>query len=241
MSGVITRLSPGCREFPPGESALKKPNGLLAIGGDTEPDTLLAAYRQGIFPWYSQGEPILWWSPDPRMVLFPACVHISRSLWRRLRRGDFQVTADTAFAEVVQNCAAAGRTATWISDELRQSFERLHQRGLAHSVEVWRGEELAGGLYGLALGGCFFGESMFSKVPDASKVALVCLCRQMEAWGITLIDCQVSNPHLASMGAVEISRQEFLDRLGRHLKQPGREGPWREIQLPADCADGKIG
>ena len=142
---------------------------------------------------------------------------------------------------MVQNCAAAGRTATWISDELRQSFERLHQRGLAHSVEVWRGEELAGGLYGLALGGCFFGESMFSKVPDASKAALVCLCRQMEAWGITLIDCQVSNPHLASMGAVEISRQEFLERLGRHLKQPGREGPWREIQLPADCADGKMG
>jgi len=226
MSGVIARLSPGCRDFPPGEAALKKPNGLLATGGDLEPDTLLAAYRQGVFPWFSKGEPILWWSPDPRMVLFPARVHVSHSLRQQLRRGDFRVTADTAFVSVMQNCAAADRSDTWLSDELRASFKALHRRGLAHSLEVWRGEELAGGLYGLALGGCFFGESMFTKISNASKVALVCLCRQMEKWGMTLIDCQVSNAHLASMGAVEIPRQEFLARLVRHLELPGQEGQW---------------
>ena len=226
MSGVITNLPPGCREFPPLDTALEEPNGLLAAGGDLEPDTLLAAYRQGIFPWYGAQEPILWWSPEPRMVLFPKRIHISRSLRRKLRQDVFRVTADTAFASVVRSCAVTGRPATWISDELRLSFETLHRRGLAHSLEVWQGDELAGGLYGLALGSCFFGESMFSRVADASKVALVHLCQQLEKQDITMIDCQVSNSHLVSLGAVEIPRSEFLARLARHLEQPERKGRW---------------
>lgn len=208
--------------FPSAATALRNPDGLLAAGGALSPGWLLAAYRRGIFPWYSDDQPILWWSPDPRMVLFPEALKVRRSLAKRLRHGGFKVTADRAFGAVMSACAAPrqGQPGTWITDEMRAAYERLHALGAAHSVEVWHDGRLAGGLYGVALGPIFFGESMFTRVPDASKVALVHLARTMAAAGGRLIDCQMHTPHLASLGARDIARAEFIGYLEEWLGKP---------------------
>ena len=197
--------------FPPTEQALEYPEGLLAAGGDLSPARLVNAYRRGIFPWYSDDQPILWWSPAPRCVLYPQHVHVSRRLRRRYNQGHFSLTVDQAFSQVIEACAEPreDQAGTWITDEMLLAYIRLHKLGIAHSVETWVDGELAGGIYGLALGRIFFGESMFSKRGDASKITLVALCRQLQQWNFTLLDCQVSNPHLLSMGAEDISRDEF--------------------------------
>lgn len=201
--------------FPSPNLALKEPNGLLAFGGDLSPERLLLAYEQGIFPWFNEDEPPLWWSPAPRMVLYPADIKISRSLNKRLKREEFQVSFDTCFAKVINQCAISRQatTGTWISADIQTAYNQLHQQGYAHSVEVWQDKQLVGGLYGLALGGIFFGESMFSQVSDASKIALVKLSQHLQQQGFSLIDCQVYSDHLASLGAAEISRELFLQTL----------------------------
>jgi leucyl/phenylalanyl-tRNA--protein transferase len=195
---------------------LASPEGLLAVGGDLTPARLLLAYSLGIFPWYGRGEPLLWWSPDPRCVIFPGEVHVSRRLARTLRQQRFAVTCNRAFNTVVAACAETrlqDGEETWLVPEMRAAYRRLHALGYAHSVEVWQDGELAGGLYGVALGKFFFGESMFHHAPDASKVALVSLCRHLAAQRFELFDCQVPNPHLFRMGAIQLSRAAFLDRL----------------------------
>lgn len=215
--------------FPPPELASRE--GLLAVGGDLRPERLLEAYRRGIFPWYNEGQPILWWSPDPRAVLAPGDIKVSRSLRKRLRARQFRVSFDAAFAQVIDACAAPRRppfeSGTWITAEMRAAYLELHRLGYAHSVEAWQGDALAGGLYGVALAGAFFGESMFSRAADASKVALVWLARQLERWGYTLIDCQLPSAHLESLGARAVPRREFLAQLGRALARPARPAPWR--------------
>lgn len=215
--------------FPAPETALVEPNGLLAIGGTLAPGRLELAYRAGVFPWYSDDQPILWWSPDPRAVFPPAGLHISRSLRRRLRRGKRHATADTAFEAVIDACAAprAYSDGTWITGAMRRAYCRLFERGIAHSVEVWEGDELAGGVYGVSLGGAFFGESMFSRRTDGSKMALAWLIAQLRRWRIDLIDCQLPNAHLESLGAITLPRATFLARLDAALEQPTRAGPWR--------------
>ena len=202
-------------DFPPPESALTEPNGLLAAGGDLSPQRLIAAYVQGIFPWYAPGEPILWWSPDPRMVLFPAEFKVSQSLRKTLRLGQYEVRFDSAFREVMQACAAPreGANGTWIHEEMIAAYCELHRLGYAHSVETWMDGELVGGLYGMALGRMFYGESMFSRKTDASKIALAHLSVQLARWNFGMIDCQMKTPHLASLGAREIPRKEFITRL----------------------------
>jgi leucyl/phenylalanyl-tRNA---protein transferase len=217
-------------EFPPPSKALRDPNGLLAAGGDLSVERLLAAYSRGIFPWFNDDhEPILWWSPDPRAVLLPEELHVSRRLARRIRSGAFSVTMDRAFGEVMQGCAAprAGASGTWITARMRRAYHRLHRAGYAHSVEVWQQDQLCGGLYGISIGRMFFGESMFSREPDASKVALATLMWQIERWGFALLDCQVMNPHLRSLGAREMPRAEFLDRLAESNRHPTRQGLWQ--------------
>jgi leucyl/phenylalanyl-tRNA--protein transferase len=204
--------------FPPVASALVEPNGLLAAGGDLSPERILAAYRQGIFPWYSAGEPILWWSPDPRMVLFPAELKISRSLSKVLRNQSYEVTLDTAFAQVIAACAATpreGQHGTWITTEMQAAYGQLHELGYAHSVEVWMDDKLVGGLYGMALGQAFCGESMFSHHRDASKIAFAHLCVHLQRLGFGIIDCQMETKHLASLGARPIPRSEFVALLRR--------------------------
>ena len=209
-------------EFPPIEMALDDPNGLLAAGGDLRPERLIEAYRQGIFPWYEEDQPILWWSPNPRAVLFPDRIHISKSLKKTLRKNQFKVTADIAFSKVVLNCANVGDRAegTWITDPMMSSYNELHQRGVAHSIEVWFQGELVGGLYGLCIGQLFFGESMFSKMTDASKVAFVFLSGQLQEWGVQLIDCQVPNDHLTSLGSENIGRDQFKQYLKDFIDKP---------------------
>ena len=208
--------------FPPLETALREPNGLLAAGADLSPQRLLDAYRQGIFPWFNQGDPVLWWSPDPRMVLFPAELKVSRSLRKTLRAHRFEVRSDSAFRAVMQECAAARgpQVGTWISDGIIAAYTRLHELGRAHSVETWIDGELAGGLYGVALGGMFYGESMFSSKADASKIAFVHLVRQLQRWGCGMVDCQMKTAHLASLGAREIPRAEFARRLTELIRLP---------------------
>ncbi|MEW5707544.1 MAG: leucyl/phenylalanyl-tRNA--protein transferase [Pseudomonadota bacterium] len=215
--------------FPPVETALASPNGLLAAGGDLSLARLLDAYRRGIFPWFNEGEPILWWSPDPRMVLFPPEIRISRSLRKTLRHRRYEIRCDTAFRRVMGACAAPrpGQAGTWISPLMMEAYEGLHRAGYAHSVETWIDGELAGGLYGVALGRAFFGESMFYLVPDASKIALVHLARQLERWGFGLIDCQMTTPHLRSLGAREIPRSDFTRRLAELVNYGGVTGKWR--------------
>jgi leucyl/phenylalanyl-tRNA--protein transferase len=219
--------------FPPVETALREPNGLLAMGGDLSPARLLDAYRHGIFPWFNPGEPILWWSPDPRMVLVPGEVRVTRSLAKRLRNSGFEVRVDTAFAEVMRACAAPrppapreGETGTWISPAMVAAYSRLFDAGYAHSVETWHDGRLVGGLYGVAIGRMFYGESMFSREPDASKVALVRLARQLQQWDFGLIDCQMETPHLASLGARTMPRAMFTARLAELVKLPHLPGPW---------------
>jgi leucyl/phenylalanyl-tRNA--protein transferase len=196
---------------------LREPSGLLAAGGDLSPARLLSAYERGVFPWYSAQQPILWWAPDPRMVLFPAEFKVSRSLGKTLRNGGFDCRFDTAFGATIRACAAPRRSGadTWLNEQMIDSYEELHRRGYGHSVETWRGDELVGGLYGLQLGGVFFGESMFSGERDASKVALARLVEQCRRRGIELIDCQIASSHLASLGAREVSRNEFVQLLSR--------------------------
>ncbi len=214
--------------FPPVETALADPNGLLAMGGDLSPARLLDAYRHGIFPWFNPGEPILWWSPDPRMVLVPDEVRVTRSLARRLRNAGFELRVDSAFAEVMRACAAPreGAGGTWISPAMVAAYTRLFEAGYAHSVETWRDGQLVGGLYGVAIGRMFYGESMFSREPDASKVALVRLARQLQRWQFGLIDCQMETPHLASLGARTIPRAGFTARLAELVNLPHHPGPW---------------
>jgi leucyl/phenylalanyl-tRNA--protein transferase len=213
--------------FPSLASALKEPNGLLAVGGDLSPRRLLEAYRRGIFPWYSEGDPILWWSPDPRMVLVPSELRVSRSLAKTLRNKSYEVRYDTAFEEVMRGCAAPrpSQPGTWLTAEMRSAYRRLHELGYAHSVETWVEGSLAGGLYGVALGRAFFGESMFARGRDASKIALVHLVRRLAAEGYGLIDCQMHTAHLASLGARELPRTEFARRLKDlvdYARPPGR-------------------
>jgi len=215
--------------FPSVDSA--SPEGLLAVGGDLRPERLLEAYRHGIFPWYNDDQPLFWWSPDPRAVLFPDKLHVSRSLERTIRRGDFRVTLDTCFRNVMTQCAGPRlqypEEGTWITSAMVQAYSTLHEMGYAHSIETWHEEKLVGGLYGVALGGAFFGESMFSHVSDASKVALVLLIRQLRAWGFTLFDCQQSSPHVMNFGAEAIPRREFLNHLTTALALPDRLGRWQ--------------
>ena len=225
------RLSRNPRDlrFPPVE--LASPEGLVAIGGDLRPERLLEAYRHGIFPWYNDEQPILWWSPDPRAVLFPRHLHVSRSLERTIRRGRFTVTLDRRFEEVMMQCAGPRpqypEGGTWITSTMIQAYSTLHELGYAHSVEAWREGNLVGGVYGVAIGGAFFGESMFSRANDASKVALVCLVRQLRAWGFSLFDCQQSSPHVMRLGAEEIPRREFVKYLASAVTLPDRRGRWQ--------------
>jgi leucyl/phenylalanyl-tRNA--protein transferase len=215
--------------FPEVERALAEPNGLLAAGADLSLPRLLEAYRNGIFPWFSHDQPILWWSPDPRMVLFPAELKISRSLARTLRSTRFEVRADTAFDAVIEGCRQPrrGESGTWITEEMAEAYGTLHRAGFAHSVETWLDDKLVGGLYGVALGRAFFGESMFARVSDASKVALVALARQLQHWGFGVIDCQMNTAHLASLGAREIPRAEFTRRLRELVHYAPVPVPWR--------------
>lgn len=214
--------------LPPAEQALRRPNGLLAAGGGLSVDRLLSAYSQGCFPWYSDGEPVLWWSPDPRMVLFPGELHVPRSLSRRLRRGDFRITADLAFADVIAGCAEPrGDGGTWITHEMIAAYERLHAAGYAHSVEAWQEGVLVGGLYGVSIGRAFFGESMFTRVPDASKAALVTMVQAFVAWNIALIDCQMKTEHLTRFGAREIPRADFLARVRTLVGERPLPMSWR--------------
>ena len=214
--------------FPDVELAMREPDGLLAVGGALSTEWLLQAYCRGIFPWYGPGQPILWWAPDPRLVLFPEQLHVSRSLAKVIRKGRYALTLDTAFSEVVTACAAprSGQSGTWITAEMREAYVRLHHDGYAHSVECWYEGRLAGGLYGVAIGSVFFGESMFTRATDASKVAFVALVRQLSRWGFGLIDCQVRTDHLASLGAADIPRQAFTAILERHCHTAGSVRQW---------------
>lgn len=202
--------------FPPVEYAMTEPDGLLAVGGDLSPERILNAYRHGIFPWFSPGQPILWWSPNPRAVLFPEKLKVSRSLRRTINHHTYRVTFDTAFEQVIRACAETprrGQDGTWISEEMQHAYIELHRMGYAHSAESWLGDELVGGLYGMRLGRIFFGESMFSRRTDASKVPFVLLVRKLQAEGVVLIDCQVTTEHLVSLGAEEIARRQFVELL----------------------------
>lgn len=214
--------------FPDVEAALTEPNGLLAVGGDLSPQRLIMAYRQGIFPWYNEDQPILWWSPNPRAVLFPPNIKISRSLRKTINKKIYTVTFDQCFGDVISACAAPrdAHGGTWITSEIHQAYCLLHELGYAHSVETWHRGALVGGLYGIAIGRVFFGESMFSRMTDASKVALVALARQLHAWEYALIDCQVSSDHLASLGAAEIPRQRFIQLLNEWCNVKGQVAPW---------------
>lgn len=212
------------------------PSGLLAVGGDLSPERLLAAYAAGIFPWYSEGEPILWHSPDPRTLLPRGALRVSRSLERTLRRGRFRLTLDTDFDAVIRACAEVPRPegdGTWITRSMRRAYARLHELGFAHSCEAWQGERLVGGLYGVSLGRAFFGESMFHVASDASKAAFVTLVRQLEAWGFDFVDCQVHTRHLERFGAVAWPRRRFLAALAHALEGPTRRGRWRFDDAPA--------
>jgi leucyl/phenylalanyl-tRNA--protein transferase len=220
--------------FPPLDAALREPNGLLAAGADLSPARLIDAYRRGIYPWYSEGQPVLWWSPDPRMVLFVDEFRMSRSLAKRVRRGEFDVRCDTAFDTVIEACADApreGQRGTWITREMIDAYRRLHALGYGHSVEAWRDHELVGGLYGVALGNVFFGESMFTRMTDASKVCLVALVALLQQRGSTMIDCQQETAHLASMGARPIARDAFAHTLGELIRSNRPPPGWRSGPL----------
>jgi len=225
--------------FPPPQMA--REDGLLAVGGDLSPERLLLAYNLGIFPWYSPGDPILWWSPDPRLVLFPDDFHLSKSLVKTIRQREFTTTFDTSFAEVIRNCANTRRNKeeeTWIDEEMIEAYCKLHELGYAHSVESWQGGELKGGLYGVSLGSVFFGESMFSLAPNSSKVAMAALVERLVNWEFDMIDCQVGTAHLKSLGAEEISGDEFWERLALSVDKPTLVGKWSELQIPATDGSG---
>ena len=224
-------------DFPPSSEALDYPNGLLAVGGDLEPATLLAAYRRGIFPWYEEPQPVLWWTPDPRSVLFPDELHVSRSLRKTLRNGEFQLDVDQRFARVMRNCSKlrGDGLGTWIDEAMIEAYTTLHELGYAHSIEVLDVEgRLVGGLYGVAMGRIFFGESMFSQSNDASKVALVALVAILKSAQFHLIDCQVESDHLNSLGARNISRLDFEQRLAQTIDMETKTDMWR---LPSNCKE----
>ncbi|CAI0755815.1 leucyl/phenylalanyl-tRNA--protein transferase [Serratia grimesii] len=224
--------SPQSLVFPSPEGALRDPNGLLAIGGDLTAPRLLAAYERGIFPWFSPGEAILWWSPDPRAVLFPAERHISRSLKRFLRSDPFRVTLNHDFAAVIAACADRPQEGTWIGPEVQRAYLHLHRLGFAHSIEVWQDDVLVGGMYGVAQGALFCGESMFSRTTNASKCALMAFCQHFAAYGGELIDCQVLNAHTATLGAKEIPRRQFLQQLSQLQRKPLAPECWAPQVLP---------
>ncbi len=210
--------------FPPPHLAIKE--GLLAVGGDLSVERLVLAYRNGIFPWYSEGEPILWWSPDPRLVLYPEDLRISKSLRKVIKRKLFNITCDKTFESVIQACAQTKRSygeGTWITNEMKAAYYKLHRQGYAHSVEAWRHGELAGGLYGISIGRAFFGESMFSRISNASKVAFVTLVEYLKRRRFTLIDCQVRTDHLIRFGAIELPRKLFLEQLAKAVDSPRRK------------------
>ncbi len=212
------------------DPALAESEGLLAVGGDLSPERLVLAYQNGIFPWYSQGRPILWWCPSPRLVLLPGELRIGRTLRKRMRKAPYRITLDTAFEAVVDACAGTsrpGQPGTWITDDMRAAYAQLHRLGIAHSVEAWQGDTLVGGLYGLALGTAFFGESMFARAADASKIAFATLVQQLEAWSFRLVDCQVVTEHLVRFGAREFELGDFLGRLDVATGERHRKGPWR--------------
>lgn len=225
---LLNPLKPN-QNFPDIKTALTEPNGLLAIGGCLSSQRIINAYRLGIFPWYSFDEPILWWSPDPRLILFPKKIKISRSLKKTMCRVDFSITYNQAFTQVVQFCAASRSSSveTWITPEIRSSYTKLHQQGMAHSFEVWSKHKLVGGLYGVAIGKVFFGESMFYKKTDASKIAFCKLVSQLTTWGYKLIDCQVSTKHLISFGAEEIERKYFLSLLNLYCPLQPSVRAWK--------------
>lgn len=227
----LTVLNPNTPEqdFPPVTKALREPDGLLAIGGCLSQSRLLNAYRHGVFPWYNPGEPILWWSPDPRLILFPDQLVISRSLRKTLRKAIFSITFDQAFNEVITACADPRKdsTGTWITTAVNSAYNQLHKAGFAHSVETWQGDKLVGGLYGVALGQVFFGESMFHTQTGASKVAFAILVEQLQSWGYRLIDCQVHTRHLESFGARQIDRNAFIKLLDQYCDIPVKPSAWR--------------
>ncbi len=216
--------------FPAVATALNDPPGLLAAGGDLSAERLIAAYRRGIFPWYEDGQPILWWSPDPRAVLYPDELHVSRSLARTRQRSTFRVTIDSAFNDVVAGCAEPrpGQAGTWITADMAAAYARLHRLGIAHSVESWCGDRLAGGLYGVGIGRVFFGESMFSRESDASKIAMLHLAECLQEWNFSLIDCQIDSPHLRTLGARLVPRPRFLAEVSALVDQPAATHAWHE-------------
>ncbi len=204
-------------------------DGIVGVGGNLSPGMLISAYRQGIFPWFSDGEPILWWSPDPRFVVFPDSLHVSKSMRKVLRQEQFSYSLDRAFNDVVQACASVDRThedGTWITEEMQDAYRRMHEIGYAHSLEAWREGELVGGLYGISFGRAFFGESMFAHVSDASKGAFILLCRLLFSRGFTFIDAQIYSSHLERLGGVHVARSEFLELLSDALTVPDARGPW---------------
>lgn len=227
----LIQLSRESLNFPPPEMALREPNGLLAMGGDLSPARLLSAYHRGIFPWFSPGDPILWWSPDPRAVLYPQQFHLSRSMKRFHNNSPYRVTLNQNFHEVIEGCASDRQEGTWITTQVQRAWLKLFEAGHAHSVEVWHQNELVGGLYGLALGQIFCGESMFSRRENASKTALMVFSRYFEQQGGKLIDCQVLNPHTASLGAQEIARADYLNQVNSLAVLPLSAGCWQPQTL----------
>ncbi|MCQ8105745.1 leucyl/phenylalanyl-tRNA--protein transferase [Methylomonas sp. SURF-2] len=225
---VLDALNPH-QAFPTLDKALDEPNGLIAVGGCLAPQRILNAYRHGIFPWFNPGEPILWWSPDPRLVLFPERLKVSRSLRKTLRQQVFEIRYDSAFEQVVAACAAPRpkQSGTWITQDMKQAYLQLHRLGYAHSVEAWQDRQLVGGLYGIGMGRVFFGESMFQRKTDASKAAFAHLVQQLTLWGYQLIDCQVSSEHLFSLGAEEIPRHAFAKLLERLCPSQPEPTAWR--------------
>src|SRR5687767_10961117 len=231
MTVRLPRLGSDPEAFPDLDSA--DWSGLLAWGGDLSPERLLAGYRRGIFPWYSEGQPILWYSPDPRFVLLPERLHVPRSLEKTIRRARYEVRYDTAFDRVIAACGKVkreGQRGTWITRDMEQAYNGLHRLGFAHSIESWEGDRLVGGLYGISLGAVFFGESMFALAPDASKVAFVHLVERLRGWDFQLIDCQVETEHLARFGAEHWPRRTYVTAVERALGAPTRQGPWTELQ-----------
>lgn len=229
-------LGPDPAQFPPVSEADE--DGILAVGGDLKPQRLVEAYRRGIFPWYSEGLPILWHCPDPRFVVEPAHLHVPKSLRKVMKRGDFEVRLDTAFEAVIDGCAKTkrpGQRGTWITRDMRKAYVRLHQLGLAHSAEAWRDGQLLGGLYGVSLGHVFYGESMFALADDASKVAFVTLVEWLRGWGVALVDCQQETAHLARFGAVPWPRERFVARVQELTQAPTRQGPWTMKEPPHDA------
>lgn len=221
--------------FPDIARALAEPDGLLAAGGDLSPERLLYAYRHGIFPWYDDGQPILWWSPDPRCVLPPHEFHLAKRLRRDIRQSTFEISFNTAFSQVMRACAGrrTGQRGTWITPDMARAYSGLHDSGWAHSIEVWDGDQLAGGLYGIAIGRVFFGESMFSRESNASKIAMLALCREMALQDFALLDCQVVSPHLLTLGAREMSRAAFRDILDNACEPRQRGTKWPAGRMPA--------